>query len=186
MPASWLALRLWRRFPGAKVILTTRSSPRDWFASLQQNQRISAQLRFPPYRLSRQCRLQTEINLLTWGERDCIDASTGHVTDGHLESCIASHERHSAAVRAGIPNGQLLEYRVSQGWKPLCDFLGASPPSRGFPREWTRGGVTLALYSMYLSTAAACLFLAALPLCSVWCCLRCMGCWPRRAPEKEL
>ncbi|KAK3395091.1 hypothetical protein B0H63DRAFT_427117 [Podospora didyma] len=45
-------------------------------------------------------------------------------------------EAHYATVRAMVPPGQLLEYRLGDGWGPLCEFLGTSEPSPGvsFPR----------------------------------------------------
>ncbi len=33
-----------------------------------------------------------------------------------------------------MPADRLLEFEVSQGWKPLCDFLGRPVPDEPFPR----------------------------------------------------
>lgn len=45
-------------------------------------------------------------------------------------------EAHYAAVRAMVPPGQLLEYRLGDGWGPLCEFLETPDPGPGvsFPR----------------------------------------------------
>ncbi len=40
---------------------------------------------------------------------------------------------HNAAVEATIPAPRLLIYWVSEGWEPLCRFLGAPVPEEPFP-----------------------------------------------------
>lgn len=184
MPASWLTLQLWEHFPEAKVILTTRSSPGVWFESWRENAKIGAQLRVWPYRISRQNRLHIEIDDIIWGSRGCMDVTNGQVTEALRESCIASHKRQNAAVRAAIPQSQLLEYQVSQGWEPLCAFLNASLPREPFPQRWTRAGVTLARYLVYLNTGVSYLIVVALPVCLLRCCVHCLRCCLRRAHEK--
>jgi hypothetical protein len=49
------------------------------------------------------------------------------------DAMMAAFERHNAAVRAGIPADQLLEWTASDGWKPICARLGISVPSESFP-----------------------------------------------------
>ena len=46
---------------------------------------------------------------------------------------IAAFERHNAAVAEAIPADRLLVYEVSQGWEPLCGFLGVTVPAEPFP-----------------------------------------------------
>lgn len=36
--------------------------------------------------------------------------------------------RHYEEVRSLVPKDRLLEYKVSDGWDPLCDFLGVAVP----------------------------------------------------------
>jgi hypothetical protein len=38
-------------------------------------------------------------------------------------------------IRDLVPPGQLLEYRVSSGWRPLCEYLGHPVPDTEFPRS---------------------------------------------------
>lgn len=45
--------------------------------------------------------------------------------------------RHTEAVVATIPPERLLVFEVSQGWEPLCAFLGAPTPVTPYPRENT-------------------------------------------------
>ena len=44
----------------------------------------------------------------------------------------AFHE-HYQRVRELVPPDRLLEYRVSEGWEPLCRFLDLEIPDRPFP-----------------------------------------------------
>jgi hypothetical protein len=41
--------------------------------------------------------------------------------------------RHSVEVERIIPSHRLLVYEVSQGWGPLCAFLGVPVPEAPFP-----------------------------------------------------
>lgn len=54
------------------------------------------------------------------------DCETGEITD--------ILEAHCDKVRALVPKGQLLEMEVSEGWEPLCRFLGVPVPDEPFPR----------------------------------------------------
>lgn len=42
---------------------------------------------------------------------------------------VAMHEE----VRQMVPKDRLLEYKLGQGWEPLCDFLGKDVPTTAFP-----------------------------------------------------
>lgn len=41
---------------------------------------------------------------------------------------------HVAEVRSLVPPERLLEYNISDGWGPLCEFLGEEVPDTPFPR----------------------------------------------------
>ena len=36
-------------------------------------------------------------------------------------------------VRATVPADRLIDYRTGDGWKPICDALGAPVPEAPFP-----------------------------------------------------
>jgi hypothetical protein len=46
---------------------------------------------------------------------------------------MAAHDRHNAAVRVGVPQHRLLEWRAAEGWAPICDALGVPIPEAPFP-----------------------------------------------------
>jgi hypothetical protein len=132
-------------YPQARVILTTRDAD-DWFESVEQTilktmrtgwipgsvaemyggQRRAAQLADVSARLSREVMIPLSF-AGTIGDRD------------HAIACYA---QHNAEVRQEVPPGRLLDFRVDQGWEPLCAFLGVPVPQRPFPRLNDR--VTLA------------------------------------------
>jgi hypothetical protein len=56
----------------------------------------------------------------------------GNVED--REHVIAAYERHNADVMRTVAAERLLVYDVSEGWAPLCSFLGADIPDEAFPK----------------------------------------------------
>jgi hypothetical protein len=51
---------------------------------------------------------------------------------------VEQFERHTEAVLAAVPKDRLLVFEASQGWEPLCGFLGVTVPDTPYPRENTR------------------------------------------------
>ena len=51
-------------------------------------------------------------------------------------SMKAAYEEHNALIRGLVPKERLLEFHVSKGWEPLCEFLGVEvPQGKEFPRS---------------------------------------------------
>ncbi|KAH7125811.1 P-loop containing nucleoside triphosphate hydrolase protein [Dactylonectria macrodidyma] len=44
-----------------------------------------------------------------------------------------AYARHNKYVRGAVPSEQLLEFKLSDGWEPLCRFLGKEVPNVPFP-----------------------------------------------------
>ena len=58
------------------------------------------------------------------------------VFGGRMEDRAHSLEvfrAHEAEVKSAIAPGRLLVFEASQGWEPLCDFLGAPVPAEPYP-----------------------------------------------------
>lgn len=51
-----------------------------------------------------------------------------------LANSRAVYEEHYAGIRAKTPKERLLEFKLSDGWGPLCQFLGKDVPDVEFPR----------------------------------------------------
>jgi hypothetical protein len=50
------------------------------------------------------------------------------------EIARAKFDAYYSRVRAMVPPERRLEYRLGDGWEPLCDFLGKGVPDEPFPR----------------------------------------------------
>jgi hypothetical protein len=50
------------------------------------------------------------------------------------EYAIKAFIKHSEDVKAYVPADRLLVYEISQGWEPLCEFLGVPVPQTPMPR----------------------------------------------------
>ncbi|HVR04417.1 MAG TPA: sulfotransferase, partial [Solirubrobacteraceae bacterium] len=68
------------------------------------------------------------VDRMFWSEQGCF--SEGHETP---EQLIEQFHRHNEAVKAGVPAERLLVWSVTEGWEPLCEFLGVAVPSEPLP-----------------------------------------------------
>lgn len=112
---------LMAHYPEAKVLHTVRD-PDKWFDSTQ------ATIFAPdsPGRTQPDGPMKTFFDqLYAWYGGDIHDRA--FMTD--------FFRRHTEAVIAGVPEDRLLVFEVSQGWAPLCAFLGAPVPDTPYPRE---------------------------------------------------
>lgn len=121
-PASAFYRELAEHYPSAKVILTKRDADR-WYKSFEETISHPLSEPMPP-------------KLADWGKmvRNTI---VDRVFDGNTRDrahVIACYERHNAEVKRSIPPDRLLVYEVSEGWSPLCRFLGAPIPDEPFPK----------------------------------------------------
>lgn len=52
---------------------------------------------------------------------------------------------HIERVKIGCPPDRILVYSVTEGWDPLCKFLGVEVPSEEFPHENSRTSMSKVL-----------------------------------------
>ena len=120
-------------YPEAKVILTKRDEDK-WLVSARGlvegtlNPVSRYVLRFlDPFWMGR----ILNVGLL-WTE--LFFAPKGPMT---IDTCMANarhaYRQHYAEVKAAVPKENLLEYELSMGWEPLCEFLGKPVPDVPFP-----------------------------------------------------
>jgi hypothetical protein len=107
-------------YPQAKVILTVRD-PEAWFASTQRTL-FSPDLQRP----------EDDSAMGRMGRKVVYGLFDGQVHD--RERVISVFNRHNDMVRQVIPAERLLVYEVSQGWAPLCAFLGVAVPATPMPQ----------------------------------------------------
>jgi len=135
-PAAYFWREILAANPGAKVVLTVRD-PEAWYDSV-----INTIAQFEPSlpeKLSMAVRApfsaQIRAVMAVGGFADALVWKThfeGRIQDKAF--AIEVFERHNAAVREAVPAAQLLEFEVSEGWRPLCGFLDAPLPDIPFPR----------------------------------------------------
>ncbi len=101
------------------MVLSVRD-PDKWFASTQNTVLNPTVIGFHDARGSRGM-----VEAVGWGSDPRL-----HDRDFMLER----FERHIQDVKAAIPAERLLIYRVSDGWEPLCDFLGLPVPDASYPQ----------------------------------------------------
>jgi hypothetical protein len=117
--AFWSELH--RAYPEALVLLSVRESGADWFRSVGVT--VDPLMRRRPRQEQRAWHAMVTELLRT------------RFTPVPFEetSAVAAYERHNAEVRAGVPAEQLLEWRVTDGWGPLCERLRVPVPAEPFP-----------------------------------------------------
>ena len=135
---DWPGAAFWRqltdRYPDAKVILTVRD-PERWYDSVQETiyQLFGGGTESP---LAEEAlrRIPGIATMHAFNRKLVWD---GPFLQGRFEDrdwAVRAFLRHNAAVEEEIPPERLLVYEVSEGWAPLCDFLGVDQPDEEFPR----------------------------------------------------
>ena len=127
VPGCMFYRELLEKYPEAKVILTVRD-PERWYDSAAQT------LYFARNALPRWAAM------LNPRMRD-FQRMIGRLWDGMFRGrfedrafAIDAFNRHNEQVRQDVPADRLLVYEVSQGWGPLCAFLGVPvPEGKPFP-----------------------------------------------------
>jgi hypothetical protein len=118
--------QFWREltayYPDAKVLHTVRD-PDLWFDSTQVTI-------FSPESPARRPSSMTEFFNTFLGEFGTRLHDRKYMTDYFRD--------HTRKVVEAIPTKRLLIYEVSQGWGPLCEFLGVEVPATPFPAENSR------------------------------------------------
>jgi len=126
-PAVAFAKELIEAYPEAKVIITTRDVD-SWHASVMKT--VNWRANDPE--------LKAVANF-DWGAGlyyPMLRKFWDHFFYGDFEN--RGKERFNdyyKEIRETVPAGNLLEFRVSSGWRPLCEYLGEPVPETPFPRS---------------------------------------------------
>ncbi len=136
-------------YPDSKVILTTRD-PEKWYDSALRTiyafdpgpaLKIKMLLMMPFSSTARNFFKVIQLNNKSlWGR-----LFGGKFED--KDHAISVFNNHIEEVKRTIPADRLLVYKVSEGWEPLCAFLGVDVPDTPFPNtnkgtdfhEWAKG-----------------------------------------------
>lgn len=128
---DWPVCAFWRElseiYPDAKFILSRRDANK-WYDS------ASATI----FESMRQGLGDEEVHSGTSAHSKMVDTLivnntfSGNVDD--REAAIAVYDAHNKEVMASLPPERLLVFEASQGWQPLCNFLGVPVPDTPYPR----------------------------------------------------
>ena len=156
-PACEFYQALMAAFPEAKVVLNVRD-PAAWYASTRETLWIIDQVLpwwFP--KVMRQ--MHDEI---IWQGR-----FRGEFMD--RAKAIAVYEAHLEEVRRSVPAERLLVFNVSEGWAPLCAFLGKPvPENEPFPHLNDRAFFRRVILALRLATWLVPAALVAALVCLAW------------------
>ena len=127
MPGCMFYRELLDKYPEAKVILTVRD-PERWYDSVRQTI-LFAFSAFPKWIVMLSPRMRVFQRMM--------DRLWDGLFQGRFEDrafAIDAFSRHNEQVRRDVPADRLLVYEISQGWGPLCAFLGVPvPEGKPFP-----------------------------------------------------
>ena len=131
-PGCFFWRKLSRAYPEAKVILTVRDW-HSWQVSTQRGAMVgeaqAGRNRIDPVMSQTIGRMDAAISR----ELDYrLIPPAGMSRDQHLHQQFL---RHVETVKSEIAPERLLVFQVTEGWGPLCRFLGVDEPSVAFPHE---------------------------------------------------
>ena len=129
LPCALFGPELISAYPDAKVILNNREVD-SWYKSCSET--VFARLKPATlkdkmvYLLDRQgAQLRSMMGILTAGFLGAEGISEENAKRNYLQ--------HYEDLRKIVPKDNLLEYRVQDGWAPLCRFLEVDKPESDFP-----------------------------------------------------
>jgi hypothetical protein len=128
-PGASFTLELAAYYPDAKVILSTRD-PHRWYESMRDTIIKSMGV------MGLDGPEVVEDHPMRFGQ--ILIAHRAFACDFSEASVTAALERHNAEVTGGIPADRLLVFEPSEGWEPLCRFLGVEVPDEPFPQTNSR------------------------------------------------
>ncbi|KAL9582169.1 MAG: hypothetical protein Q9203_005603 [Teloschistes exilis] len=157
-PAAFIP-ELHAAYPDAKVIIVQRD-PNSWYTSCRAT---VMQMSF-----NKQMKLLTFLDRFRAGRvlpmLNLIFISLFGVLDSNREAemreaWLDGYSRAYEEARRIMPEELRLEYKLGQGWEPLCKFLRTEVPEKPFPHvndgaDFT-AGITVLLKAMWISAAKA-------------------------------
>ncbi|EKJ75782.1 hypothetical protein NXS19_008432 [Fusarium pseudograminearum] len=129
--ASIFAPQLIKAYPDAKVILAIRDFE-PWFKSVDQS--VFYHLWNPIAHFSVNV-IEPLVGSVAGrsARKQLLGLFQAQTVDEARANARETWERHHRVIREMVPEGQLLEYRMGQGWGPVCEFLDKPVPEEEFP-----------------------------------------------------
>ncbi|CAK8688903.1 unnamed protein product [Clavelina lepadiformis] len=129
-----------KAFPEAKIVLTIRDEDK-WIDSVENqyskaNKPIFFVLTFFSPTFKKLGRFGDKLACAIFGSASKASLFKAPTINSLLYKM--KFRRHNAHVLQNAPKDKLLVFSVSEGWEPLCNFLGTPIPSTSFPRKNVR------------------------------------------------
>lgn len=135
-PGYLLYTELAEQYPGLKFILTLRD-PEEWYESVLRT--IYDVVPHTP-EAKEALLLRAEKNPKLKSIAAGLELVEEYLLQRHFagefldkEATIARYLAFQDELRTRVPGQDLLEFKISDGWEPLCAFLGVSVPAEPFP-----------------------------------------------------
>lgn len=130
-PGCFFSVELMEAYPEAKVVLVERDLEK-WFKSFSTtimvvqwpNFGLRCLLNLMHYKFGRLMDPYIRLSRAVW---------LANTKEEQATTAKEIYKAHYAEVRAKAKPGQLLEYKLGDGWEPLCEFLGKPVPDMPFP-----------------------------------------------------
>ena len=116
-------------FPDCKVILSVREED-SWIESAVRQLNASAAVRSEVMIMLSQTNRK-----MAYVFDSFLNAAYGSCNPKSTHVLRKRYRIHNHRVKSIVPADKLLVYNITQGWKPLCDFLESEVPNVAFPHE---------------------------------------------------
>ncbi len=128
-PTSLLWDEISAAFPDAVVVLSSRTSPQEWWESMDATVLPVAR------------RMLADDHDGGYGLVNLLIRFTGSSRWDDPDLLMAAYQRQLDEVRATVPAERLVDWQARDGWGPLCAGLGLPEPAEPFPwrnrrEEW--------------------------------------------------
>ena len=130
MPAIHFAAELIEFYPDAKIVLVERDLD-SWYASWSaflkeaMDPGLWMVARLDGAVLGRIAAVGGKCTQLLVGSATTLEAARARSKE--------EYRKHYALVRSLAPKERLLDFKLKDGWEPLCEFLGKPVPKEPFP-----------------------------------------------------
>lgn len=128
-PAGLFYKEIITAHPEAKVMISVRD-PESWYESIYGIFKQGMNINFPIPIVKR-----IKNFIINYPAKELFQ---GRIDD--REFMVQFYQDYVEEVKAFVPADNLLIFSVTEGWEPLCEFLGVDVPEEPFPRVNTRGG----------------------------------------------
>ncbi|KAF3481167.1 uncharacterized protein GIQ15_03926 [Arthroderma uncinatum] len=129
--AAMFGPHIFRAYPDAKVVLVRRDFDK-WFKSVDE---VVITGLWSPLAQLFACAVQPLLgsSTVTAMRKVVLGFFEAKDIEEIRKNPRAAYDRHHREIEEVVPPGQLLHYKMGDGWEPLCEFLGKPVPDMEFP-----------------------------------------------------